>query len=440
MDPTVSQDALAQQLLHGALTGMETSLEGISNLMPGERLDLHSWARTSLWNGAEFARSPLKLEPAEAAQLLRDRVQACASAWASCYDTLMMRVSGGIDSSILLSCLGPAHTTADVIGINYYSAGADSDERAYARLAALRVGRDLLEQERDPTFSIASILRIARMPDPIPYVGWMNAGTDARLAASYGAPAMFTGAGGDSLFYEFPRWWPAADALHNEGLNTGFFAAAMDAARLGRTSIWRTMALALRRRTGPNAAEAPSMGQRALLAADFRASPAAAHRFVHPVVQEAEGLPLGKYMQTIALLYPIGYYDPFEQEAAPEIVNPLLSQPLVELCLQLPTYLLILGGRGRALARRAFAERLPAQVIHRRSKGGMEEHLKSVLQANLAFVRELLLDGQLAALGLIDRAKLEELLSGRPSSLSSAVGQIHALVAIEAWLSRWPRG
>ncbi len=142
-------------------------------------------------------------------------------------------------------------------------------------------------------------------------------------------------------------------------------------------------------------------------------------------------------MQTTALLYPIGYYDPFEQAAAPEIVNPLLSQPLMEYCLQLPTYLLIQGGRGRALARRAFADDLPAQVINRRSKGDMEEHVKAVLQSNLAFVRELLLDGQLAARGLIDRPKVEELLSGRPTTLSSAAGQIHSLVAIEAWLARW---
>ncbi len=435
--PTVSLEALAQQLLEGTMTGRQACLEGISHLIAGERLDLLSRSTTSLWNGVAFARSPLQCEAEEAAGLLRNRVQACTAAWATCYDTLMMRLSGGIDSSILLSCLAPARVRADVIGLNYHSEGANSDERQFARLVAMKVGRDTLEQQRDPDFRIERVLQIARMPDPVPYVGSMNAGTDARLAASYGAPAMFTGGGGDALFYEFPMWWPAADYLHNEGLNSGLFAAAIDAARLGRLSIWRTIFLALTQGTGPSLAEKTPTGYGALLAADVRAQQAVPPRFVHPVVQAAEGLPIGKYMQTTALLYPIGYYDPFEQAAAPEIVNPLLSQPLMEYCLQLPTYLLIQGGRGRALARRAFADDLPAQVINRRSKGDMEEHVKAVLQSNLAFVRELLLDGQLAARGLIDRPKVEELLSGRPTTLSSAAGQIHSLVAIEAWLARW---
>ena len=67
----------------------------------------------------------------------------------------------------------------------------------------------------------------------------------------------------------------------------------------------------------------------------------------------------------------------------------------------------------------------------------MEEHIKSVLDSNINRVREVLLDGQLSRRRLIDRMKLEELLSDRPSSLAGAVSQIHALVGVEAWLSRW---
>lgn len=435
--PHVNMDAIAQQLLDGTMSGRNASLAGITHLIPGERVDLRSGAKTTLWSGVAFARSPLRCDAEEVARLLRERVQACVAAWASCYDTILMRLSGGVDSSILLSCLSPARTPADVIALNYHSEGANSDERQYARLVAMKVGRDLLEQQRDPGFRIERVLQMARLPDPAPYIGLMNAATDARVAASYGAPAMFTGGGGDSLFYEFSKWWPAADYLHIAGLNAGFVAAAMDSARLGRLSVWRTMVLALARTTGPSAAESPSIGYSALLTEDLREQHDASRRQIHPVVEQAEGLPLGKYMQTIALLYPIGYYDPFEQAAAPELVNPLLSQPLMEFCLQLPTYLLIQGGRGRALARRAFAGDLPPQVVNRRSKGGMEEHVKAVLQANLGFVRELLLDGELNARGFLDRHKLEELLSGRPTTLSNAASQIHSLVAIEAWLTRW---
>jgi asparagine synthase (glutamine-hydrolysing) len=160
-------------------------------------------------------------------------------------------------------------------------------------------------------------------------------------------------------------------------------------------------------------------------------------RFVHPLHDALSQLSIGKFMQTAGLLYPLGYYDPFERESAPELVNPLLSQPVVELCLRLPTYLLSAGGRGRDLARRAFSGDLPAQIANRRSKGGMEEHIKSVLELNIGLVRELLLNGELNRLGLLDTSRLDTLLSGRPTAMSGAPAQLHGLVAIEAWLTRW---
>ena len=73
----------------------------------------------------------------------------------------------------------------------------------------------------------------------------------------------------------------------------------------------------------------------------------------------------------------------------------MISQPLLELCLSLPTYLLTHGGQGRALAREAFADRIPAEIARRRSKGGVDEHATAVLQRSLPLAREMLLEGQL---------------------------------------------
>lgn len=69
----------------------------------------------------------------------------------------------------------------------------------------------------------------------------------------------------------------------------------------------------------------------------------------------------------------------------------------------------------------------------------MEEHIKEVLLSNLDFARGMLLDGELARRGMLDRAKVEELLSGRPTALAGPVSQIHALIGVEAWLARWRR-
>jgi asparagine synthase (glutamine-hydrolysing) len=435
----VNWDALTAQLCLGVLSGRASALDGVSQVLPGEVIELPAGNSAMLWSAVDVARSCEPCNAEEAADRLRSTVRACTRAWASCYDTLLLRLSGGVDSSIVLGCLVPGSTPADVIAVNYHSPGSDSDERVYARLAATRAGRDLLEHERDAGFRVEQVLMAARMPAPVPYVGWMNAGTDARLASAYAAPAMFTGAGGDPLFYEYPRWWPAADYLHDRGFDAGFPAAAMDAARLGKLSVWRTAALALKECIRPDLAARTPPSLQGLLTHAVLQQGKEAHRFTHPALGEADDLPLGKYMQAVALMYPLGYYDPFEQARAPELVNPLLSQPLVELCLRLPTYVLTQGGRGRALARRAFTAELPAQIANRRSKGGMEEHIKAVLNANIGLVRSLLLDGELSRRGLIERSRIEELLSGRPTALAGAVSQIHALTAVEAWLTRWTR-
>lgn len=285
-------------------------------------------------------------------------------------------------------------------------------------LAAARAGRDLIARERDPSFQIESMPnRVARMPYPVSYAGAMNTRTDSRLAEAHQAGAVFTGAGGDQLFFEFHSWWPAADYLHDKGIDLGFFAAAMDAARIDRLSVWRTIRLAMREHLRPDLASRTASYANDLLSPDFadRANmPGGALRYAHPALRDATDLPPAKYAQTAALLHPVGYYDPFEQAAAPEGVRPLFSQPLVELCLRLPTYLLTRGGRGRALARRAFASELPPKISNRRSKGGTEEFLKAVLDGNRDYVRGLLLEGELNRRGFIDRANLEAVLSGNP--------------------------
>ena len=440
--PRVNWDGLAGHLLFGELAGHETALEDVTQILPGEVVELGMPAenrerREQLWSAAGFARMAREEELETSTSRLRNTVRGCARSWASCYERILLRLSGGVDSSILLSCLDQGSTPSHVTCLNLHSRGSDSDERRYARLAAARAGRELIERERDAAFRLETILKVARTPTPGNYVGRMSAHIDAQLADEHAATALFTGSGGDQLFFEIPRWWPAADYLRCRGLDRGFVSAAMDAARLGRVSVWATTASAFAERLRPTLPwlqghqDLPLIGP---TAADMTAS---AERFIHPELLQATDLPLAKATQTFYLLHPTPYYDPFHVGDALETVNPLLSQPLVELCLQLPTWVLTHGGYGRALARRAFAADLPREIATRRSKGGMEEHIKTILTRNIDFARSMLLDGEMVRRGLLDRVRVEEALSGRPTTLPIPSGQLHLYLGIEAWLNRW---
>ncbi len=437
---TVSWDYLAVHVPAGAMPSRETAINGVSQILAGEAVDLDKDTKnaTLLWSAADIARARWDEDRAKAADALRSTVRACTQSWASCYGNLMLRLSGGLDSSILVSCLAADRTPVRVTCINYHSAGSDSDERGYARLAAAKARRELIERERDPSFRLALVLDVARTPTPSNYVGRMDATRmDAELAAAHDAAALFTGAGGDQLFFQYSMPWPATDYLRTRGFDAGFPGAAMDAARLGKVSVWKALRLALLDRLHPADPQADVGEHLTLVKSDVVAAARQDRRFVHPALRSAADVPVGKLTQLRHLIFPIEYYDPFERETAPELVNPLLSQPLVEMCLRLPTYVLAHGGDGRALARQAFAADLPAEIARRRSKGGMEEHIKTILMRNLDFARSMLLDGALVRQGILDGAKLEEVLSGRPTTVASHIGELHTYIGIEAWLNRW---
>jgi len=435
--PRIDWKAIAALMSLGHLGGGGTALEGISQVLPGRLTPLreHASPPTVLWSAVAIARTPVQREPEVAAAQLRQAVMDCVHAWSSCHEAVVLRLSGGLDSAILLGALCARSTATRIVCLNYHSPGADSDERGFARLAARKAGVELVERERDATYRLDAILDVSRMPTPVNHVGCMDTTRiDAEVADANGARAMFTGGGGDQLFFQHRCTWPAADHLRTHGLGRDFLRASLDAARLGRVSLWECMRRALadrRRRTSPM----DGFGDFFHLA---RREPLEdigdLGHYQHPDLPSAANLPIGKFHHVRDLIDPVDCYDPYLRDAAPELVEPFFSQPLVELCLGLPTWLLSHGGRSRALARQAFARDLPREIARRQSKGGMEDHVAAVLRRSLPLARELLLDGHLVREGLLDRDRTEAALAGRLSGLDTYQGEIHHYLSIEAWL------
>lgn len=447
--PAVNENALTAHLLCGPSGGRLSSLQGVAQVLPGECVALGATSgattgsSTMLWDLVDVAELEPIEDPAIAAEQLRAVSSACVQSWAASYGSVLLRLSGGVDSSIVAACLAAGRTDSHVTCVNYHSPGVDSDERQYARQAAARAHLPLVERERAEDFPLARILDAAITPSPVHHVSRMgSAHMDAELAAAAGAQALFTGTGGDQLFFEFHQAWAASDYLHLHGLGAGFWTTALDAARLGRTTLWGAVRLALADRLQPSVqplqVPAPPhlFSDKALGLAQQILGPGDAFGLLHPAVQASRRLPLGKRRQVQYLLHPVPHHDAFGGESAPELVSPLMSQPLMELCLRLPTYVLTRGGRARGLARDAFAAELPADIARRRAKGGIAEHVQGALLHNLGFVQELLLDGELVRLGLIDRPRTESLLRGNRTALVNRAGEVHSCLATEAWLQR----
>jgi asparagine synthase (glutamine-hydrolysing) len=119
-------------------------------------------------------------------------------------------------------------------------------------------------------------------------------------------------------------------------------------------------------------------------------------------------------------------------------VSPLISQPVVEAALRIPGYLHCRLAQDRAVARAAFADVLPTEILNRGSgKGGPDLWAKDVVERNTEFLREFLLDGVLVQRGLLDRTKVDSALSPRIAKSTAMVGDIFAKLYIEAWVRKF---
>src|SRR3546814_18646327 len=85
--------------------------------------------------------------------------------------------------------------------------------------------------------------------------------------------------------------------------------------------------------------------------------------------------------------------DAYSERAGLPVIHPLLSQPVIEHCLAIPTWLQCAGGCDRSIARQAFKPDLPAKVIERRGKGSPQGFIYQIFYRFADEIRQRILDG-----------------------------------------------
>lgn len=440
-DLSIDWDFVATHVACSAVNTRQTGLSGVTEVLPGELLEIQRQTsrRMCIWNPLAIAsQSPIE-DFAEAAEEVRRVTKAVLHAWASRYQGILLSLSGGLDSSIVLGCVSDAPSHPRLACFNYYSKGCDGDERQFAHLSAQHAGVTLSIHERSVDVRIEAMRKVHRTPSPSFYLGAIQSGrTEARLARDVGADALFSGGGGDQLFFQARAIFGAADYLTTHGVDRKFFGVCLNVARLEYWSVWRAMWQAMRLAKSKYDPLAEGLEYRTLVNADTLTAVRDNGTLRHPYLgSRPAGIPIGKVYHAHTLSYPTRFYDPLGAPDDPEPVQPLLSQPLVELCLRIPSYVLMMNGWDRAVARAAFRSEVPEQILRRRSKGGMEENALEILRRNIDAAREMLLDGKLCGMGILDRRKTEEVLSLRPTQLVGAMAEIFDHLSTEAWLSTW---
>lgn len=426
----VDVSALTGCLLDPGTMVMAPLLRGVTAMVPGRAYSLGRDGDTiEIWSPVSLAFNDSRDAGAVAAYRLRAAVDHAVSTMVGTKRPLI-ELSGGLDSSILAGTMTALGIRASAVTVT--AIGGDVDELRYAEATA-KHARMPLHRGRTATYpKYATFMEAEQVAHPFIF-GVDDAFADIiRATAGDGIDRIVTGQGGDAVFFQPATPLTTIDRYRACGWRSGW-SALLDDARRTRSSVWHHI--------GPVVSDlvrgTPALQDE--LAGGLLTADALAHRkrFEHPWCANARHLPPGRQLQMLMLANCSIFHSAQPIDLGRPQLHPLLSQPVIESVLAIPTWQLASGPLDRGLARRAFADRLHHDITARRSKGEAAAYYSRAAVANLPYLRERLLDGALAKSGIIDRCVMEQALTAEYLFYSLDYRALILHAACEAWLSAW---
>lgn len=432
----VDYPALARMFAGIDVIGRRTGVAGIEELFPGERLMVTSSSSRieQAWSPWDHVAPTAKMDFAAAAAALRTTLKDSIGAWSTCFDHILVGVSGGLDSSIVAAALGPR--TPRLRCLTMVEPGTDGDERRYAEALVRKLGVRLDAPIYD--LDAVDVTRPVLPHLPLPFALHFFHAIEAEHR-QLGEPvdAYFSGNGGDNIFCGLRSAVPLADRLLAHGLRLGLMQTARDLADLTGSGMAAVAGKAWervrRRRAGHRVRRDLSglgaVGRAAALDDGDR----------HPWITAPPRTLPGKAAHVAMLARAQKSIELYPRDGASPQISPLLSQPIVELCLSIPTWYWVRGGRDRAVARAAFEGLLPELILERRTKGSPSGFIRRVFDAQGEAAIAMLRGGRLVEAGLID----PDWLNRAGEGVWQDDGRDHRMLtfaAAEAWVRWWEEG
>jgi len=450
MPLTVNRRFIERRLHSGEMTQQFDALNEVTQIRRGECVEFSPLqqpaliSRRFLWNPIDFVRTQAPLDdPARAASALRSTLRSCTSTLASCHESVLLRLSGGLDSSIVLACLQQAPRRPRLLAYTQYTPKGPMDPRPWARMALGDSACEHIELESTAAgIRLGSILEMAPTVEPFSTLMCLvTAAQEQTLTASRAATATFTGDGGDCAFGSFCIGEAPTAYLRRRGPRLAVVRLAAESASILGQTTWQALHRALRMwLTGRSLTNLASLNHEARklvtqeVVRECETTPA-----VHPWLvglQHAPWEPISKLGMLLGTpdLY-AGQAQP--SAAGPEIVAPIYAQPLIELVLRIPADVLFTGGQDRGLARRAFRGDVAQPILNRLWKDRAGDFHDEIIRRNLDWLREIFLDGVLVGEGLLDKTAVERALA--PGLVKDAVfpGELLRHLDTEIWARQW---
>ncbi len=422
----------------------ETGLDGVQELLAGEIL-IGRDERLSIelaWSPSKFTDPDPPKSPDDQCEELRSTVQSCIDAWCSVHDRVVHSLSGGFDSSLVLALMNRSSRRPLVVCVNRYADGPAEDERQYARIAARAADVSLVEWPW--TFdhyvldgSCVTLPLGAKPSIPALFAPPETAFFQTLCAAQH-FDAIWTGEGGDHLFMAVRTTLTIADFLHSRHSNRGLLRILTETSRLtGKSIPHLACGLISLRRLSPVADYVPDVPHNPLLATRSHRTGEQQRYLLHPWETAMRNTLPGKRHQVSMLADAIHRVRPLEGSPDSLELQPLLSQPIIERCLSIPTFDLLRDGCTRGLARRAFRSVVPPAILNREQKGQTTHHIFGVIERSLPYISNILVNGELEARGLLNSSMLRPLVAAQIPISEMQLAPFLTCVAAEIWVRAW---
>ncbi len=445
LDPASLQDYLCL----GYVRSPRTIFRDIRQVPAGSMLILENDALTisNYWepqNIARFERDrrTLRPTPTELLELLRSSVlrQATADVKRGVY------LSGGLDSSLLAALLCEIIDPAELTGFTVAFTASSFDESHWASYVAKRLGIQLNRVTLDePRLERAWRRAITEIADPISDPALLPTIALGELAGQ-SVNVVFSGEGADELFGGYPTYLGHTLAHRVVGLPSILRKALAAGIQRLPTSHQKVTVSFLAKRFikdvdspwverhlrwfGPGAGKLSLDNDNAIedLARGF-----AEDQDTLPVAEAAMLLDYSTYLRDNLLVK----LDRGTMLSSVESRAPFLDPDVLRHAWSLPMSSKIKGTQTKVLLKRAAAEVLPRDVIHRR-KRGLSLPIASWLNCGLAAEVDRLLDpGRLRRQGLFDASGVAEHLKEHREHRADHSRMLWNVVHLQSWLETW---
>ncbi len=417
-----------------------SGLQGISEIHAGAStmVSRNETSRHQCWNPYSFVARASKQSFDETSQSVRFTIRKVVRTLARRFNNVAVAL-GGLDSSVVASCLSNLTHSCAVQTFTYATEGRGGDEYYYSKSVADFLGHPIDKYTlRSDNIDFDFVMAGNGQPKPDRVFEFGDLAAQPDMDKYKDIQALFTGAGGDSLFLQSPDILPVVDWLGSKTSPLHLLNIIRNAVNEGQRPPWYFMSALLsawrKQELAPAIIDAKVGGianEQWLSREGVEAS--LDRNFINPALLHDGLVPQAKISQIMNnCCTPLRPFSPLNYFSHVPNFHIYLLQPIVELCLSIPTSQFSFQGVDRGLLRHAFRNDLPEKLLRRITKSSPGRIYAEFIESNADRIIGHLCSGVCDQMQIMSDS-FRENLSSKQSIRSLSSTNVLGLLNIESW-------